>query len=783
MYSATADVHMIFSLSGGTGCGTFIDIAYLIRNIAGGNAVNLIGYAVLPDVFTTMVRTGTAMAKVKSNAMGAIKDLDYLMHMNLSDPEMELKYSGTKISTNRLPFSAVFLVDNKNESNITFEHINHLTEMIALTLFTSSGKIANKVASVNDNVEKTITEGALNVGNKRAWVSSIGACEIVYKGHDLANVYVRKAAIRIIQRLLNANEDANFIANNWIDSPEINIRENNGNDNLINKICDKHPKFPLSDISTEQPMNEIQTYYASVIPSDKDLNIKLEEISKTVKEGLHNLVIDRINRGEYCVSTTLSVLENILRQVEIFTGEMTEEIADFKIKLPILENAVKVGIENLQHWNKKGILVPGRKRRMQDAKDDIEEAVRNVATAQIEIKRRDYANKIFTILKNSIDDEYNRIITIKNTLLKVSNDLSEIILKIQNDVEKRTMVFEIDLSKGTEIIIDDSTILLNEFIASLPTENLYELGDSHATQTALLNFTKHLPDAKSWENKTIDSVLDALSEEKFREYIRIATEKAKPLLKIDGRGHTVTNGKVLEQAINKYYYVGLPNHEASRFTRDNTFLKLQPAEMDISFITTGRHDRVILYRQEGVIPAFAIHPIESYLYEYERCINTPGTPSPHFDVNIKAKMEDEDYSLYPKAKEDNDIEFWVKGFIFGFIKYAEKKYWYKDWKKGKALQEYWISTGETTRDKAYEKFKRDIANLREQYTKKIEDKTNTDGKAATNKLIEQIRNNYFEGFAQCEVSMDTIKKKGYEKIAALIEEEMQYVENKLPASL
>jgi len=778
MDSTKDDIHLVFSLCGGTGCGTFIDIAYLIRNVAGRESVNLIGYAVLPDVFTTMVRTGTAMAKVKSNALGAIKDLDYLMHFDPSVPEIELKYTGKTIRTNDMPFSAFNLIDNKNESNITFEHINQLTEMIALTLFTSSGKVADKVSSVNDNVEKTISEGTLDVGNKRAWVSSIGACEIVFKGYDLANIYANKAAIRIIQRILNTCDDANAIANNWIDSPEINIRENNGNDNLINQICDREPKYPLSEVGTEQPAAEIQTYYTSIIPSDKELNVTLETLLKTVKEGLHNLVIERINKGECCIATTLSVLEDILRQVEIFTGEMTEEIENFRTKLPVLENAVKVAIENLQHWNKKNFLVPGRKRRIEETREDVAETVKNVAVAKIEIKRRDYANKVYTALKNTLNDEYDKVNTIKQTLVKVSKELEDKVRTIQNDVEKCANVFEIDLSKGTEIKIDDSTILIGEFIASLPTKSLYELGDSQATHDVLLNYTQQLPDAKSWESKTIDSILDTLDENEFKEKIRIATEKAKPLLKINGRGHTVANGKVLEQAINKYYYVGLPDVESSRFTRDNAFKKLQPADMDISFITTGRDDKIILYRQEGVVPAFAVHPLESYRYEYENCNTFSG-----FDANLFERMRDEDFELLPKAKTDDDIEYWIKGLIFGFIKYAEKKYWYKDWKNGKALKDYWISTGEATRDKAYEKFKRSIPNIRKQYTDKIEEKINTDGKAATKKLVESVRANYLDEFAQCEVNKETIQKKGYEKIATLIEEELQYVETKLSASL
>jgi hypothetical protein len=775
--SSKDDIHLIFSLCGGTGCGTFIDIAYLIKNIAERDSINLVGYAVLPDVFTTMVRTGIAMSKVKSNAFGAIQDLDYLMHLDISSNEIEFKYSGKIIRTNEIPFSAVHVIDNKNESNITYEHINQLTEMIALTLFISSGKIADKVASVNDNVEKIIAEGTLDVGNKRAWVSSIGACEIVFNGYDLANIYAHKAAIRIIDRMFDSScEDANNIANNWIDSPGINIRENNGNDNLINQILDKEPKFPLGDIEPKQIVTDIPTYCNQVIPDDRKINPILEKIITTVKAGLHDLVIKLINKEECNIAITLLVLEDILKQIQIFVGEMTEEAKTFRAQLPVLENEVKVGIENLQYWYKKNWIVPGRGNHMDEAKEDITEAVHKVVVAQIEIKRRDSANKVYTALKEAIGDEYARVNNIKKTLDNVRQTLSQEIIDKQNNVEKRATIFEIDLSKREKIEINNQSIIIKEFINSLSSKNLYELGDSQAAYKDLLNYTKKLPETEYLRTKTIDSVLKDYTDKEFKELIRIATEKVKPLLKINGRGYTVANGKVLEQGINKYYYVGLPDVASSRFTQDNAFKNLQPADIDVNFISTGKNDKIILYRQEGVIPAFAINPLESYKYDYEHCPTFSG-----FDANVSDKMQKEGFDLLPKAKADDDIEYWVKGFIFGFIKYSEQKYWYQDWKNGKALTDYWVSTNESTRDKAYEKFKRALPSICKQYTDKIEEKINQQGKSATENMIGKVRANYFDEFSQCEVNKDTITKRGYEKIAALMEKELQYINNKLSA--
>jgi hypothetical protein len=771
--STKDDIHIVFSLCGGTGCGTFIDVAYLIQGFAGAETINVIGYAVLPDVFTEMVKGGNAMARVKPNAYGALKDLDYLMHLTPNSEKIDFKFPGKNFNTNEKPFSAVYLIDNKNEGLVTYNHINQLTEMIALTLFTSSGQIANKVGSVNDNVKISIAQGDMNIGNKSAWASSIGACEIVFNGSELANIYSHKAAVHIIDRLINGTcSDANAIANNWIDSPEINIRENNNNDNCINKFCNNTPKYPLGDVDVTGIETTIDTYYKTVVTSDNDLSAILTGINLKIKDSLQNMVVKEINQ-ECGVTTSLAVLEDILRQVQIFTGEMNDEIKAIKEKMPILENAVKVGIENLKEWDKKGLLAIGKKKKMEEAKEDISTTAYQVAIATIEIKRRDYANRVFTALKNEIAEQYQKATNIKKTLEGVRTLLSQKINAIQNGIEKHNPVFEIDLSKNKEINITIETIIISEFIDVLPTRNLYDLGNAESTERSLLKFAKRLKETKAWEDTSIDAIINEYSEDTLQEIIRIATEKTKPLLRFNGQGHTVADGTALEQAINKYYFVGLPTDDKTgRFALK--FKASVPAQTDVDFIATGRNDRIVLFRQEGVVPAFAINPLESYKYMYEQ--------SPiryHFDALLYEKMTDEGFDFMPQNHADDDIEYWVKGFIFGFIKREKDKYSYKDWRKGKALDNFWVSTSENKRDKAYDKFKRAIEGLRKQYMEKVDEAIATEGKAATKKLLEKVRSSYFTDYAQCEVNIDTIKKSGYEKVATLVEDELKFIENNL----
>ena len=109
LLGANTEIHMVFSVCGGTGCGTFINMAYLLREKA--PMCKLTGYAVLPDVFKHMSNAG--MAKVAPNAYGAIEDLDYLMHLGIGSKPVKLDYINSSYEIKDRPFNSVIFIDNK----------------------------------------------------------------------------------------------------------------------------------------------------------------------------------------------------------------------------------------------------------------------------------------------------------------------------------------------------------------------------------------------------------------------------------------------------------------------------------------------------------------------------------------------------------------------------------------------------------------------------------------------------------------------------------------------
>ena len=106
----TPVIHMIFSICGGTGCGSFLSVAYLIREHFPGHELN--GYAVMPGVFISQVEAKVPNAR--PNAFGSIVDIDWLMCRNVSTEKIELENLNARFQTNMPPFDTVKLIDNTN---------------------------------------------------------------------------------------------------------------------------------------------------------------------------------------------------------------------------------------------------------------------------------------------------------------------------------------------------------------------------------------------------------------------------------------------------------------------------------------------------------------------------------------------------------------------------------------------------------------------------------------------------------------------------------------------
>jgi hypothetical protein len=166
-------VNVVGSLSGGTGSGTFLDVAYVCRHHMRPSRDLLISYLLLPDVFAG--RPGTE--NVEPNAYAAIKELDMLMD-RMANETHTLNFGGEAITASATPFDMVYLVNNRNRRGQVFNEVSELTELLGTGIFIASGAGGQEAGDVWDNLQYQLPALA-SYGGKRPHYASFGVGEIV----------------------------------------------------------------------------------------------------------------------------------------------------------------------------------------------------------------------------------------------------------------------------------------------------------------------------------------------------------------------------------------------------------------------------------------------------------------------------------------------------------------------------------------------------------------------------------------------------------------------------
>jgi len=769
--NSEVEIHMVFSVCGGTGCGTFIDTAYLLRQILPNRRIT--GYAVLPDVFESMGNGNASMARVKPNAYGAILDLDWLMHLSMDSKPISLDYiSVPVIETNDNPFNTVYFVDNRNANGDVYDHVDQLTDMISLALVTSAGELSSAAASVSDNVEKMISAGTMDVCGKKAWCAGMGVCEILFKGSELRDLYAHKAVKRLIERLFNSGIDSDAIVNNWIDSDDVKIRENGGDEHndVIDHILSLGAPYQFNEVNDKaNAAPEVNDYLngPGMIGQEK-IDGKVKELKARVFDQLHKLVVKTINQ-ECGIGGAEAVLEGIQAQVDIFLGEMNDEYQKLQEMHPFLVSAKDNAIQDLSDYYGKFFKLSSK---VNEYAEDVMSAVQKLCGNRRDALRHSHAISFYTSLKQQISEEMSKVNDIKRALISVNEACTNSIARVANQVTRESQIFQIDLAKEfvSKVTVNDDDLLIGDFLKDLDGDKLYDLAEmkSEDIMALLMNFATNIKAARQWESTSIDNVLDQMDEASFEHIVKNAINKSKPLIQYNDRGHRP------EVAPTDAYYIGVADKLNSRLSKNNYFKnKLENAVATVDFANIGINDRIIIYRQFGVFPAFHIATLLGYKSKYDR-----SNVSCHFDENLRNRMMRENYSIEPQVRPDDALELWIQGLIFGLIKNENGQYSYQNEEEGDALFDYWVSLGEY-RDDAYNEFKKHLESIREKYEAYVDSESRKQGSEYMEKLIKDVKDNYYDKYSQINMERTDLLKKGFERVRNLITEELNFVKKEL----
>ena len=760
------EVNFVFSVAGGTGSGTFIDLAYLVKEAIGNTSATSKAFMVLPDVFTNM-HSGIAMANVRPNCFGAMKDLDFLMQRNVDELGLSIKYGSLEIKIKENPFDVVFTVNSKKTDGETLTDISEIAEQIGLAMFVGASHSKANIDSNYNGVLSVLNGGSLDVLNKKAWAGGFGVSELYYDGNSMGIIYAKKASINLINNLMTKSSASQNLADNFIDSPDVNIRENDGNDFLIDSLLSKYPISRFPSIDDVSHINSIVDNYFSnsqknaIKQIEENYTEKVYSVNKELNKELKSIL-----NQDSGVANAIEFLRSLKTQLNIFHNEMEEEEDEFLKKEENLRNQNHLDQDFLNSLSAMDSLF--KKAAINSTKRDLSDRTNQLSITQNEILRRKYAKKFLKQLIAVVEDRSEITSRIANRLKSAKESLAVEVERFSNNVTEKRKTFVIDLHSNevNKINVSDDEFVISDFINSLTLRNgVYDFHeiDEDVIKDYLWNFTKGLKKSLAYRNMKIDDVVRELSEEERTNLAKQLISKSNALWSYDYKGHKTSRN------IHEHFIIGLPQVD-SGFKDD--FASLTSSD-NLDFVATGIGNKVICYRMEAAVPIYAVHDVESYERDYEL-----SNRSHHIDANWEESMKKSGFSIYPSQKEDDSLSAWVTGLIFGYVKYDSNNsaFFVKSPKYGDPSLDNWKKLGEY-RDVAYNSF------VREQHVDEIIEIINQEknklGEDATKEKFADVVENYLDKYSRNNIKKDDLAKREYEQIAQLLRKEINFVTKEL----
>lgn len=788
-------IYMVFSLSGGTGCGMFLNMAFLIKDKLGDDCV-LNGYAVLPNTYHGCGQF------VGANAYGAMLDADYIMKNFTIDNPFEIALLDQVCRVDYQPFDLIYLVDNVTKYGDCYTDSNQLYTMIGQALLSISGSIGSASAQDLDNFKQIMIDGSLDIEDKKAWISGMGLCEILVNTKKLSKKFKLKAASRLVSALIGVEDVAglNEITMQWINNNQLREHED---DQLLNSLFNM-AKLPESSIIVKKANDaeeESQRYISDGLDQITkaiagNYEKKMAEVKSAFDKKLNELVVtDKGLRGAQ------EFLKQLNNAIDLYNSEMIGEAKVLSDKSSQLKSTIS---ETLESWRNKGLF--DRTDYKSVLADDQEAYLRNMT----EKARRDKASQFFLELKDYANSYDIHIKDTISSLVRVNEILSDTLTKeeLATDINP----FQIDLAKDTVVdgIDPDCTVskylnyirekgVMKAFAKKEPLVADKELIALHLLdiddiKDLVMNFTQTLSGG-NYDDMSLESIIMDMSDDEKKKLFEKAVRKAEIVLEIKQNGYNN------EGALRNALYVSVVGGKDGSIAQDkiiNNILSAETGSTRPVYAAAPTDKSIMIFRQKGVFPVFQIACIEEQKKDYEKFSDKKSFS---FDSAIEELINDIRFSFTPNKQTDESVmEMWVKGLIFKFIKHEGKSYsvWSPAASNNDASNDYWLKLksseggqyGTEARYYAFEDFKSKKKQLMSKgdLMSRIKEKEEELGKAAITKLYSEVAKmtaeQYVDGISCANVDNKTIQGNlSYQKTKAVLDEEHRYRKHKLLESL
>jgi hypothetical protein len=228
-------IYIIGSAAGGTGAGSFLEMAVLVRHVFQANC-NIIGLLALPEAFASTLRGQQLDSQSRGNAYAVLKELQHLQDGSAywEEPESytfryQVNGSTIPVTLNRPPFNILYMIDKQNQEGGALRNLTDIYEMAAQQLWVEIGSpFGAKFVSAQANDRATKNLANCPETGRPANISSLATAALVIPEEKLTRYCVRRYLRDVVrERLLGAVGDlreAEQAARAWLTAAKLEER-------------------------------------------------------------------------------------------------------------------------------------------------------------------------------------------------------------------------------------------------------------------------------------------------------------------------------------------------------------------------------------------------------------------------------------------------------------------------------------------------------------------------------------------------------------------------------
>jgi hypothetical protein len=442
-------IYLICSLSGGTGSGMFLDLAYLVHEWTAGNC-KVYGFLVFPELTTNRGLRYTV------NAYAALLELNYfsnsgsVMHVGGQDKTIHYSLPGKPENIKRTPFDHSYVVSPRNNAGVELD-LSAIPSMIAHRIFLNFDSSFSSAADTllnNGKMERAaILRDSFNGNLHSRNFYTFGLSSIQYPIDQFLDIFSFKLSKAVIDLWARAKDfpgdinarvqgylpllkltddyllgDKDFFGSRHFDNFEVEV------ENIVNGLKQTHPQNNIAPYLAKQfeiKENEfrgvgVQKFYQN---KKDDLKGAIREVQKLVRKRISLDLVDSELGYDYC--------EKMLEEMTRIFREKHKAFVDRFNGLPAREKnsrAAMGGFFNELTKNEGKLWF--KDKALKDSMTKIGDSMKVNFGARIALKAYEFAIAFISGLLETLEAEKANLKNWRDAVEKMRNEL-------ENEINKR----------------------------------------------------------------------------------------------------------------------------------------------------------------------------------------------------------------------------------------------------------------------------------------------------------------------------------------------------------